>query len=186
MAGGVRVERFRWWHVEQVVPLETELFGPWAWSAVTYWSELAAPGRWYRVAVDSAGVVCGWVGLAHGKPDADVQTIAVAPRAQGTGLGRVLMGALIGEAERGGASRVLLEVRADNVAAQKLYARCGFSQIAVRRRYYQPGDVDALILRVGVRDAVAALAQSAPQRDASGAVEGPGQVTGMNVLGGTG
>lgn len=168
------------------MPLEAELFGPWAWSEATYWAELAAPGRWYQVAVDSSGAVCGWVGLARGKPDADVQTIAVAPGAQGRGLGQVLMGALLGEAERAGVSRVLLEVRADNVAAQKLYARCGFSQIAVRRRYYQPGDVDALILRVGVREAMVALGKSASHPDVPGGGDGPDQVARVNVLGGAG
>jgi [ribosomal protein S18]-alanine N-acetyltransferase len=46
---------------------------------------------------------------------------------------------------------VLLEVRADNDAAIRLYERHGFERIAVRRRYYQPGDVDAHIMRRRLR-----------------------------------
>jgi ribosomal-protein-alanine N-acetyltransferase len=42
----------------------------------------------------------------------------------------------------------MLEVRADNDAAQRLYCATGFSVLTVRRRYYQPGDVDALIMRL--------------------------------------
>ena len=42
---------------------------------------------------------------------------------------------------------MLLEVRADNAPALGLYGRHGFEQVSVRRRYYQPGDVDALVLR---------------------------------------
>jgi ribosomal-protein-alanine N-acetyltransferase len=38
-------------------------------------------------------------------------------------------------------------VRADNAPALALYARHGFQELSVRRRYYQPGDVDALVLR---------------------------------------
>lgn len=146
-ASAVELVPFRWWHIEPVMPLERELFGQWSWSVETYWTELAAPGRWYRVALDAGGAVAGWVGLATDGVTADVQTIAVAPTHQGQGLGRVLLLALVHEAAARGASHVLLEVRADNEPAKALYAKCGFEQIAVRKRYYQPGDVDALILQ---------------------------------------
>jgi ribosomal-protein-alanine N-acetyltransferase len=36
----VALERFRWWHVEQVLPLEQELFAPEPWSAHHVWTEL--------------------------------------------------------------------------------------------------------------------------------------------------
>ncbi len=77
-----------------------------------------------------------------------MQTVAVSPDAQGRGLGRVLLDALVAEAARQGASSVLLEVRADNPSAIRLYERTGFERIAVRRRYYQPGDIDAHVMRL--------------------------------------
>ena len=43
---------------------------------------------------------------------------------------------------------VLLEVRVDNTRAQRLYQRFGFEPIGVRRGYYQPGNVDALVMRL--------------------------------------
>ena len=49
---------------------------------------------------------------------------------------------------RAGATSLLLEVRADNAPAIALYERHGFDRIAVRRRYYQPGDVDAWVMRL--------------------------------------
>jgi ribosomal-protein-alanine N-acetyltransferase len=42
----------------------------------------------------------------------------------------------------------MLECRVDNVRAQKLYERFGFQPIGVRRGYYQPGNVDALVMRL--------------------------------------
>ena len=46
-----------------------------------------------------------------------------------------------------------LRVRnADNVVARRLYSGAGFATLTVRRKYYQPGDVDALILRMPLRD----------------------------------
>lgn len=142
----------RWWDVEPLLPVEAELFGASAWSAETFWSELAAPGRTYLVAVedDDDGVrdraLLGYAGLALAGPDADVQTLAVAPHAQRRGVGGLLLDALVRAARDGGASAVLLEVRADNAPAQALYAARGFERIGVRRRYYQPEDVDALVL----------------------------------------
>ena len=36
--------------------------------------------------------------------------------------------------------------------AQRPDATAGFATVTVRRRYYQPGDVDALIMRLHLRD----------------------------------
>jgi ribosomal-protein-alanine N-acetyltransferase len=38
-------------------------------------------------------------------------------------------------------------VRADNESAQRLYERHGFAKIAVRRGYYQPSGMDAVVMR---------------------------------------
>ena len=47
----------------------------------------------------------------------------------------------------------MLEVRADNDAARSLYDRKRASTLlTVRRRYYQPGDVDALVMRLHVSE----------------------------------
>jgi ribosomal-protein-alanine N-acetyltransferase len=146
----------RWWDVEAVQALDAELFGPTAWTPAAFWSELAAgPSRWYVVAessgpdqqIGAAGALAGYAGLLVPGPEADVQTIAVAPSAQGRGVGTRLLRALTERAVRSGARSLLLEVRADNVPAIALYEREGFERISVRRRYYQPGDVDAWVMR---------------------------------------
>jgi ribosomal-protein-alanine N-acetyltransferase len=142
----------RWWDVAAVQALDVELFGATAWTAAAFWSELAAgPTRWYVVAEstgpDDTPVVAGYAGLLVPGPEADVQTIAVAPSAQGRGVGTRLLRALTARAARSGARSLLLEVRADNAAALALYEREGFERISVRHRYYQPGDIDAWIMR---------------------------------------
>jgi ribosomal-protein-alanine N-acetyltransferase len=138
----------RWWDVELLIPLERELFGPTAWTAEAFWSELAQPSRRYLVAQGGAGDILGYAGLMVTGAEGDVQTVAVAPSAQGGGVGARLLAALADEALDRGATSLLLEVRSDNAAAIGLYRRSGFEQIAVRRRYYQPGDVDALVMRL--------------------------------------
>jgi ribosomal-protein-alanine N-acetyltransferase len=145
----VRLRPLRWWDLATVVPLERELFGATAWSAEAFWSELAQPSRWYVAAVTGDGEqLLGYAGLLVGGAEADVQTIGVAPAARGRGLGRRLLTALVDEAAARGATSLLLEVRADNPAAIALYRSAGFEQLAVRRRYYQPDDVDALVMRL--------------------------------------
>jgi ribosomal-protein-alanine N-acetyltransferase len=94
----------------------------------------------------------GYAGVDCGGEVADVMTVAVTAPAQGHGLGAVLLHWLIAEAQRAGAQYLMLEVRADNVVAQRLYRATGFSTLSVRRKYYQPGDVDALIMRMHLWD----------------------------------
>ncbi|MBK5306185.1 MAG: ribosomal protein S18-alanine N-acetyltransferase [Frankiaceae bacterium] len=140
------LQRMRWWHIDEVLPLEHDLFEDDTWTARTYWSELGQlDTRHYLVAVDD-GVVLGYAGLCDYPDEAFVQTIAVARSTQGKGLGALLLQALLDEATRRGQRRIVLEVRADNANAIALYERFGFRRSAVRRGYYQPSDADALVM----------------------------------------
>ena len=139
------LERMRWWHIELVLPVEQVLFAPEPWSARLFWSELGQlDTRHYVVALAEEELV-GYAGLCDYPDEAFVQTMAVAPAAQGRGVGRLLLEELLAEADRRRQRVVSLEVRADNEAAQRLYARHGFTRTGVRRGYY-PGGVDALVL----------------------------------------
>uniref|UniRef100_A0A7D6GU57 [Ribosomal protein bS18]-alanine N-acetyltransferase n=1 Tax=Micromonospora carbonacea TaxID=47853 RepID=A0A7D6GU57_9ACTN len=146
--GVVRLGRFRWWHIDEVLPIEADLFGAEQWSPAMFWNELAN-GHFYLVATpDGGGRVLGYAGLAVAAPDeAWVQNIAVARDAQRRGVGRALLEALLAEAARRGVRSTLLEVAANNGPAQRLYATYGFEPIGVRRGYYQPSNTDALVMR---------------------------------------
>jgi [ribosomal protein S18]-alanine N-acetyltransferase len=142
------VRALRWWDIEPVMSLELELFGDEAWSPTMFWSELAEPAtRHYLVAVRDDRIV-GYAGLCAYPPhESYVQTIAVAPGAQGHGLGTRLLIDLIEESVRRGCRRLDLEVRADNEIAIRLYERHGFTRVGLRRGYYQPSGADALVMR---------------------------------------
>jgi len=141
-----------WGDIPAVAALEPELFPDDAWSEQTWWAELACRPRRGYVVAQQGGVVVGYAGINRVGEVADVMTIAVAPAAQGQGLGTELMGWLIGAARRGGAQYLMLEVRADNVAAQRLYSAMGFEMVTVRRRYYQPAALDAHIMRLHLQE----------------------------------
>ncbi|MEK2471926.1 GNAT family N-acetyltransferase [Streptomyces noursei] len=159
----------RWWDLDPVLELERDLFPEDAWSPGMFWSELAhARGplatRRYLVAElqvpprrgaaegqpsgdRRAGRIVGYGGLAAIDGTGDVQTIATARDQWGSGLGARLLSALLATATDFECHEVLLEVRVDNTRAQRLYERFGFEPIGFRRGYYQPGNVDALVMR---------------------------------------
>ncbi|MEU1627548.1 ribosomal protein S18-alanine N-acetyltransferase [Streptomyces sp. NPDC020096] len=146
------LREMRWWDIEPVMALEEALFPDDAWSRGMFWSELAGARhreatRYYVVAEESGRIV-GYAGLAAVAGTGDVQTIAVATDYWGTGLGARLLGDLLRQATAMECREVLLEVRVDNTRAQRLYERFGFEPIGFRRGYYQPGNVDALVMRL--------------------------------------
>ena len=137
----------RWTDVPALAALEAQLFPDDAWSESTWWAELAGRPRRDYVVIEDADGVCGYAGIDHGGDVADVMTVAVASRARGRGIGRALVDELERRARGRGAVSVMLEVRADNGAARSMYEARGFAVLTTRARYYQPGDVDALVMR---------------------------------------
>ncbi|MFF9125950.1 ribosomal protein S18-alanine N-acetyltransferase [Streptomyces sp. NPDC014889] len=146
------LREMRWWDIDPVLELEKDLFPEDAWSRGMFWSELAhsrGPDatRRYLVAEEDDRLV-GYAGLVASGGQGDVQTIAVARDHWGTGLGARLLTELLRAATAFECAEVMLECRVDNVRAQKLYERFGFEPIGFRRGYYQPGNVDAVVMRL--------------------------------------
>ena len=109
------LREMRWTDLDELAALERDLFPHDAWAEPTWWSELAGrPQRHFVVEEDASGIA-GYGGLNLGSEVADVMTIAVAPRAQGRGLGRTLLEGLVERARQDGAEYLMLEVRDDNL-----------------------------------------------------------------------
>lgn len=133
--------------VDEIVRLETELFGTDAWSEALVESELTGDFRDYYV-VDRAGEILGYAGILTIGAEADVQTVAVSNQIRRHGWGRKLLAQLLNAAVQRKSTQVFLEVRADNHAAQQLYIDLGFVEIGRRTAYYQPDGVDAIVMRL--------------------------------------
>jgi ribosomal-protein-alanine N-acetyltransferase len=142
----VTIERLRWWHIDDLLPLEADLFGAEQWSAAMFWNELAN-GHHYLAAFDDDALV-GYGGLSISGPgEAWVNNIAVRRDHQRRGIGRRLLDTLLDYARAHHVRSVLLEVAADNKPAQNLYDTYGFAVVGLRRGYYQPSNTDALVMR---------------------------------------
>ena len=134
--------------LDAVLALEHALFGEEAWSRTMLEGELSQqPRSRYYLVADDGRSIAGYGGLLVSGGHADVLTLAVASDRWGRGTGSALLEALLGEAARRGCAEVFLEVRTDNTRAQRLYRRHGFSQVGIRKGYYQPSGADALVMR---------------------------------------
>lgn len=138
--------------LDAVWAIEDAVFGAEAWSRPLMAEELSGPHRSYLVLEDAAGAVQGYAGLLAVGQGGDVQTIAVAPGHRGEGHGRRLIEALLERARELRVREVFLEVRADNPIARSLYESLRFEEIGVRPHYYQPDDVDAIVMKLQVKD----------------------------------
>ncbi|PHR65773.1 GNAT family N-acetyltransferase [Pseudidiomarina marina] len=79
-------------------------------------------------------------------------SIAAAPEARGSGLGRVLLEHAIHTAQKHGAISLGLEVKVDNSAAIRLYEKLNFAVIDLLPGYYDDG-TDGYRMRVSFTDA---------------------------------
>ena len=149
----VRLQEMKRADMPAIIALEQELFPEDAWTPEMFAAEFAQPPsrRLYLVAEDG-NVLVGYAGMMFtGGSQADVVTLAVTPDRWGQGTGTALLTALVDEADKRGYEEVLLEVREDNPRARRLYLRHGFTEVGIRRGYYQPSGVDAVVMRKGLR-----------------------------------
>jgi ribosomal-protein-alanine N-acetyltransferase len=129
-------------HVAVLVAIHSAAFpADSAWSAAVLAGQLERPGC-FALLAGTDGMVLARVAA----DEAEILTIAVAPRARRRGVGGGLLAAAMQRAAAAGARAMFLEVAATNTAARSLYERAGFLRVGRRARYY-PGGGDALVLR---------------------------------------
>ena len=75
-----------------------------------------------------------------------VVTIATHPEFRRRGLGERLLMQMVEEARASGATSITLEVRVNNKAAQQLYAKWGFVEVGLRKKYYHDNGEDAVLM----------------------------------------
>ena len=91
------------------------------------------------VAVDDSGLVVGWIAVSAVSARAVYagvveHSIYVDPVAQGRGVGRVLLDALIASSETAGIWTIQSGVFPENVASLRMHHRAGFRTVGVRER----------------------------------------------------
>ena len=140
----MRIDTFGWWHIPAALDIERDVFSTHPWTEAQFWSELAADQRYFIAAMDGE-LLIGYADLYLNPPEAEIQTIAVRPEAQGEGVGTELLTSMFAAAMEHRCSRIMLEVRADNASAISLYEKHGFVINGRRPNYYALG-IDAVLM----------------------------------------
>jgi mycothiol synthase len=96
------------------------------WRLGAEWSD---PERFVLAVEAASGALLGgvWTKLEPGGDDGELYVVAVAPSAQGRGVGRLVVAAAVRALEEAGCSRAHLYADAANAPALRLYAAAGFS-----------------------------------------------------------
>ena len=119
---------------------------PVPWPANAFRHELKENKNARYIVARENGRIVGYAGLWLMVDEAHITTFAVHPDQRRRRIGERMLVRLFEMAAAMNAEWLTLEVRASNLAAQKLYDKYGFRRAGVRRRYYSDNNEDALIM----------------------------------------
>jgi len=132
--------------LEGVLEVESESFTN-PWTREMYSWELQNRSVCHIMLVRTADCrVAGFCAFWLVFDEVHINNVAMRPGFRAQGIGTTLLRRVLEEAQRLGARRATLEVRASNERARRLYERLGFYVAGVRRHYYTNPVEDALIL----------------------------------------
>ena len=114
------------------------------WSETSVKDEISNGEDVFLVA-ERGGVFSGYALMKCLLGEGQLCNIAVSVSERGHGVGSALLGELISEAKRRDITVIMLEVRASNGAAIRLYEGAGFVRVGTRKNYYREPVEDALL-----------------------------------------
>ena len=133
-------------HVQGVFELSKNSFHiPWSLESIS--QEITNTLARYVVAIDShSNKVIGFAGMWIIAGEGNITNIAVDVDFKRLGIGYNLLSSLFDICQKENCPDITLEVRVSNIAAQKLYAKAGFINEGIRKKYYDDNGEDAMIM----------------------------------------
>ena len=114
------------------------------WSKEAFWADLTNENAVY-FCIEENGKVIGYVGMWNISGEGNINNIAVLPEHRRNGYAKLLLQNLITYGKENGLSFLTLEVRASNSGAIALYRSMGFSEVGIRKKYYERTE-DAILM----------------------------------------
>jgi [ribosomal protein S18]-alanine N-acetyltransferase len=130
--------------LDQVVEIEKASM-PSPWSRELFEEELKREQAHYFV-VEEENKVAGYMGYWEAPEEAHIITLAINPLFRKRGLGGQIIDQCMKYAFKRGARLATLEVRESNETAQRLYEKCDFRVVAIRKKYYSDNQEDAVVM----------------------------------------
>ena len=133
-------------HVQGVFELNKNSFHiPWSLESIS--QEITNTLARYVVAIDShSNKVIGFAGMWIIAGEGNITNIAGDVDFKRLGIGYNLLSSLFYICQKENCPDITLEVRVSNIAAQKLYAKAGFINEGIRKKYYDDNGEDAMIM----------------------------------------
>lgn len=78
----------------------------------------------------------------------NIATFAVNPEYRRHGIAQNLLAHTLFDACESGGRKAFLEVRKGNSAARNLYTKFGFTEVGIRKKYYQDNGEDAILMNL--------------------------------------
>lgn len=132
-------------HIDEVMIVENLSFSI-PWSRNAFYEEVTKNKFARYLTARINGMIVGYAGMWQVFDEGHITNIAVHPEFRSNGVGSALLQKLIENSKRLGITRMTLEVRKSNTAAQRLYEKYGFESGGIRKAYYADNNEDALIM----------------------------------------
>jgi len=150
----VRIRRMREADLDRVLEIGAGLPEAPKWPASAYAAAIDpehTPRRIALVAMDlQSDTLAGFLVASPIAPEAELETIAVAPAGQRRDVGTLLLKALVHELRAERVTGLILEVRASNRAALDFYRGQGFRETGRRLGYYADPEEDAVLMELSL------------------------------------
>lgn len=131
-------------HIEQIEELEKLCFSV-PWTRQQLISQLPDNMHVFLAAV-SGEEVLGYVGMMYVLDEGYISNVAVSPEHRRQGIADALINELLARAKALALSFVTLEVRESNQGARALYKKHGFTDVGLRKNYYNFPTEDAILM----------------------------------------
>jgi len=136
--------------VDRVIEVENATFST-PWPKDIFYREISENDHAYYFVMLLDGKIIGYVGVWVVIDDAQITNIAILPEYRGKKLGEKLFRYTIQKLIAMNVSRLSLEVRESNIAAQKMYRKFGMVPGGVRKNYYVDNQEDGIVMWVNLK-----------------------------------
>lgn len=140
----VQIRRMEAADAEAVSCIEQQIFSQ-PWSRQGFLDALAGENAIFLVAEADRKII-GYCGMYCAADEGEITNVAVGAAYRKSGIGTKLMESLLTVAKGAGVKTVILEVRASNEEAIRLYKKFGFDLQGVRKGFYEKPKEDACVM----------------------------------------
>lgn len=135
-------------HIQEIAELEKLCFSC-PWSEDMLKTQLNDGHMFFAALIEGKPV--GYIGLMYVLDEGYISNVAVSPEYQRLGIGDMLLIELESRCREKQLSFMTLEVRESNKAAIRLYEKHGFTQVGLRKNYYDKPKENAILMTQELR-----------------------------------